>query len=91
LLIDAGNLFQVHRGRPNFARQFLRQQGAEAGDQPLPGRATPKSCSMPGIPGFNDAVKIRRKSTANVQGFDNVFAEILEAGRFPALFCSSEL
>src|SRR5260370_25229117 len=79
LLIDAGNLFLVTTGG-NFARQFIRQQGAELASNRFLARHS-KELLHAGVPGLHDAVKVNGEH-ADVQGFNDVFAEILEAGDF---------
>src|SRR5260370_12001847 len=79
LLIDAGNLFLVAAGG-DFACQFFRQQGAELASICFLERHAEQLLHAR-VPGFNDTVKIDGKY-AHIQGFDDVFAEILEAGDF---------
>src|SRR5229473_7031348 len=79
LLIDAGNLFLVTPGG-NFARQFFRQQRAELATNRFLACHS-KQLLHARVPGFNDAVKIDGEH-ADIQGFDDVFAEILEACDF---------
>src|SRR2546422_2976281 len=84
LFIDAGNLFLV-AARGNFASQFLRQQRAELASDSFLARHSKKLLHA-GVPGFDDALEVNREY-ADVQGFNDVFAEILEAGDFdPFLF-----
>src|SRR5216683_1591192 len=79
LLIDAGNLFLV-TARGDFARQFLRQQRAELPSNGFLARHSEKLFHAR-VPGFDDALQINGKH-ADVQGFNDIFAEVLEPRDF---------
>src|SRR5260370_40488418 len=79
LLIDAGDLFLVTT-RGDFLRQFPGQKRTELPPNGLLARH-PKQLLHARVPGFDDALQIHGKHT-NVEGFHDVFAEILEASDF---------
>src|SRR5438445_4663172 len=77
LLINTGNLFRVAT-RHDLAHQLLGQEGAEPSANGFLARHA-KKLFHAGVPGFDDAVQVHRQY-ADVQRFNDVFAEILEAG-----------
>src|SRR6266852_2220769 len=77
LLINTGDLFRVAT-RHDLARQLLGQEGTELPANGLLARHAEKLFHA-GVPGLDNTVQIHRQH-ADVQRFNDVFAEILEAG-----------
>src|SRR6266404_918161 len=77
LLMNTGNLFRVAT-RHDFAHQLLGQEGTEPSANGLLARHAEKLFHA-GVPGFDNAVQVHRQY-ADVQRFNDVFAEILETG-----------
>src|SRR6266576_4009012 len=82
LFIDSGNLFLVTAGG-DFARQLFRQQRAELPSNGFLARHSEKLLHAR-VPGFDDAFEVNREHP-HIQGFNDIFAEVLEAGDFESL------
>ena len=82
LFIDAGDVFLVAT-RGDFLGQFLGEQRTEPAAYSVAAQDSEELLHAR-VPGFHDAIQIDGQD-ADVQGLDDVFAEILEPCDFQSL------